>query len=120
MVHDVPAAEAFYAKVLGLVVLERVVHGGEHPLEETVMAVPGAENGPRLIVARPFGRPLPPPGESITGFMVTDIHASVGAVVEAGGSIIHPPLDNEEHGLRLAFVTDHEGHVIELLQIIER
>lgn len=120
MVSDVAAAEAFYSKVLGLTVLARVVREGEHPVEETVMAVPGAESGARLIVERPIGRPLPAPGEVITGFMVDDVDAFVEAAVAAGGSIVHPAQNNEEHGLRLAFVADHEGHVIEALQMLAR
>jgi len=120
LVRDVTAAENFYTQVLGLTVLARVVREGEEPVEETIMAVPGAETGARLIVERPIGRPLPSPGESITGFMVDDVDSAVTAAVGAGGSIVHAPMNNEEHGLRLAFVADHEGHVIELLQMLAR
>jgi len=115
MVGDVDAAERFYTRALGLEVMNRVKRGGDKPVEETILIVPGHDAGSRFIVERSFDRDPPPTGETVLGFFVADVEESARAAIAAGGRIIHPVQDNPEHQIRLAFVADPEGHVIELL-----
>lgn len=115
VVGDVGAAERFYTRALGLEVTSRVKRDGDKPVEETIFIVPGHDAGSRFIVERSFDRDPPPTGETVLGFFVGDVQESVDAALEAGARLIHPIQDNPEHQVRLAFVADPEGHVIELL-----
>lgn len=115
MVGDVGAAERFYTRALGLEVMNHVKRDGDKPVEETILVVPGNDAGSRFIVERSFDRNPPPTGETILGFFVDDVEQSVASALKAGGRLIHPVQDNPEHKIRLAFVADPEGHVIELL-----
>ncbi|WP_191905690.1 VOC family protein [Microbacterium caowuchunii] len=46
---------------------------------------------------------------------VDDLDAAFAQVVAAGATILTPPGDSPEPGVRFAFVTDPEGNLIELL-----
>lgn len=114
MVDDLAAAEGFYTVVLGLEVLVRVTRDDGTP-QEIVFIVPGTENDSRLIIERRNG-PGQANGETtVLGFAVDDVDATVASAIAAGGALMHPPQDNEAHGIRIAFLTDPEGHVIELI-----
>ena len=69
-----------------------------------------------LIVWRYVERPTPPLGESVLGFNVTDIAATVRAVEEAGGTVDTPIDEMPDIGFAVAFVKDPEGHLIEIAQ----
>jgi lactoylglutathione lyase len=116
VVGDLPALERFYEAVFGTRVTARIVAGeGENALEEVILAM-GDGGGSSLILIRYPARPAPAPGELVVGLTVADVAASVEAAVAAGGAVVVPPVDVPEHGLRLAFVTDPEGHTLELVQ----
>ena len=114
-VQDVAKLERFYCGCLGFEVAARLdldEHSGN--VEELVLIIPGGPT--RLNLAHYRGRPASPTGEAVIGLTVTDLDATVAAMVAAGGTVTVAPMDMPEHKLRLAFVTDPEGHWIELLQ----
>jgi predicted enzyme related to lactoylglutathione lyase len=39
---------------------------------------------------------------------------------DAGGELVDPIRDNPDHGVRVAFVSDIEGNLIEVVQVIEQ
>jgi lactoylglutathione lyase len=120
LVGDLAAAERFYVGALRFTVVTRLAHGdGERALEEVILLPAGAERtSTQLVIKRYVNRPAPAPGEAILGFHVDDIEATIAAALAYGGSIDHPPVDVPDHALRVAYVKDHEGHLIELLQSV--
>jgi predicted enzyme related to lactoylglutathione lyase len=108
--------ETFYETAFDMRVTGRVSFGeGEAALEETILAM-GEGKGSPLILIRYPNLPVPAAGELVVGLGVEDVAASVEAAVAAGGTLVIPPVDATEHGIRLAFVKDPEGHMLELVQ----
>jgi len=54
----------------------------------------------------------------IQGFITDDLEAFVERALTAGGAVVDAPWDSVEHGVKVAFVTDVEGHLIEVVQMI--
>lgn len=117
-VTDAAAAERFYAAALGLETVARIEHSeGEQAMLEVIMSVSkGNASGANLILVSYPNRPRPAPGEAVTGFMVADLDAMLARALAAGATIDTPVTDVPEHGLRLAFILDPQGHRVELLQ----
>ena len=118
VVADLTAAEQFYKKTLGLSRVTYIEFGeGPEELQEVVLTVPGgAPGGALLNLIRYPNRPMPAPGETVIGFIVDDVEATVAALTGAGARIKIPVVDMADEGLRLAYVTDLDGHTIEILQ----
>lgn len=111
VVADTERASAFYRDAIGLAPVGRVTDDRH---DEVIMAGPGNERGPLLMLVRHFDRPTPPAGSAWTGFSVTDLAATIAAVEAHGGSVVAPPQDVPEYKLTIAVVADPEGHPIEL------
>jgi predicted enzyme related to lactoylglutathione lyase len=106
-VKDIAAAETFYSQAIGLDVSVRLEAGeGENLM-------------PNLILVSFPNRSCPPPGEATTGFLVENVDAALERATAAGATIDVPAMDVPEHGLRLAFILDPQGHRIELLQVLK-
>ncbi|WP_097093766.1 VOC family protein [Novosphingobium sp. Chol11] len=120
VVADLAAAERFYIQTLGLSRLTYIEWGeGPGQLEEVVLVVPnGGPGSPQLNLIRYPNKPMPAPGETVIGFMVSDVEAIVAAFIEAGGRITVPVVEMSEHRLKLAYATDLDGHIIEVLQAL--
>jgi predicted enzyme related to lactoylglutathione lyase len=120
-VKDIGAAETFYSEALGLEVTARVDAGeGEHMMHEVIMTLPGTRPpAPNLILISFPNRSCPAPGEATTGFMVENVDAALERATAAGATIDVPAMDVPEHGLRLAFILDPQGHRVELLQALK-
>ena len=117
-VGDIDTLEHFYTTLFGMEVFARIAQGdGEAAMDERVLTRPGTR-GPQLILVCHPNRPLPAPGESVLGLMVDDLDASFALAREMGASVVHPITEIPEHKLRLAFVADPEGHVVEILQTV--
>jgi predicted enzyme related to lactoylglutathione lyase len=50
-----------------------------------------------------------------TAWTVDDLDAAYARAVEAGGRAVWTPRDTPEPGLRIAFVADPDGNLVELL-----
>ena len=119
VVGDIDAAERFYTDVMGMKRVLRFQTGeGEFELDEVIMSSSGAyEGGHNLIVIRYLNQPAPTPGEGIFGFTVKDVDATITAVLAAGGTLHRPVRHLAEHGIKVAFVKDPEGHMLELVEM---
>jgi predicted enzyme related to lactoylglutathione lyase len=117
-VQDAASAEQFYAAALGLETVARIEEPeGEHAMLEVIMTVPArSATAANLILVSYPNRPRPAPGEAVTGFMVADLEAALEKSVAAGATIETPVTEVPEHGLRLAFIRDPQGHRVELLE----
>jgi lactoylglutathione lyase len=120
IVRDLAAAERFYTTVLGLSVMARFALGEQNDkMEETFLTVADAPQDANQLALVCFpNRPAPAAGEAVTGFMVKDVDAVVAAALDAGGAVVKKREDMVAFGIRVAVITDDEGHQVEVLQLL--
>jgi lactoylglutathione lyase len=120
VVDDLDRMAMFYQQVFGYRQLQRVnaAVAGE-PIEEIIL-VQGENYGEGLplIVWKWTQRPAPAASDAILGFQTANVDALVDRVLTAGGSVVDPPHDQREHGVRVAFAKDPDGRYLELVQIL--
>lgn len=120
VVDDLEGSAAFYRSVFGLADWKRVTHensattGG--PIDEVTFRST-AEGGPSLTLIQFTDRAAPPRGEAILGFTTKDLDALVERAIAAGGSLARPIKSMPDHGIKVGFIADLEGHLIEVAQL---
>jgi catechol 2,3-dioxygenase-like lactoylglutathione lyase family enzyme len=119
VVHDVEKMSRFYTEVYGLHAVNRVqgesIAGEE--IDEIMMAADPNAQWSSLVLLRYLERGPSPSGELILGFLTEDRPALLERVRTAGGRV-HADLEAMPHlGLDVAFVTDPEGHLAEVVQL---
>jgi catechol 2,3-dioxygenase-like lactoylglutathione lyase family enzyme len=117
VVHDLEKCTAFYQSVCGLVEHQRVeatIDG--RPIRE-INFLPTQPGGGSLTLLAFADAEGPRRDELILGFTTSDIEAFVDRVKAAGGRLTDPIRVMPEHGIRVAFVEDPEGHRIEVVQV---
>src|SRR5258705_2944572 len=120
IVHDLEKMAGFYRDVYGLHAVNRVRGesiGGEEIDEIMVSADPSARFG-SLVLLKYLARGPSPSGELILGFTTDDLPGLLERVSAAGGSVHAPIKEIPEMKLRVAFATDPEGHLAELVQLL--
>ena len=119
IVHDLEKMAAFYRDVYGLHAVNRVRGqsiGGEEIDEIMVSADPKAAYG-SLVLLKYLGRGPSPSGELILGFTTDDLPGLLERVCAAGGGVYARIKEISEMKLRVAFATDPEGHLAELVEM---
>lgn len=116
LVNDLPAQFDFYSKVFGRREKTRYEFDDRSdPLAEIIMTSPdGSEQS--LVLLHYKNRPAPAPGSAVIGFEVSGIDEIVQRAEEAGATVAEPPTTMADIGIRVAFVADPEGHVLELFE----
>jgi predicted enzyme related to lactoylglutathione lyase len=120
VVHDLHAMSTFYCNVYDLHAVKRVRGEciGDEEIDEIMLSAdPDAAFG-SFVLLKYVRRPPPPSGELLLGFVTDDLPALLGRVCAAGGRVHAPIRELPHHGLRVAFATDPEGHVAELVQLV--
>lgn len=117
VVADLEAMHRFYTAVFGLEELSRVEAAvGDRPISE-IMYLPTSPDGGSLILFHFEDHEAPINEETILGFVSEDLDALMASVVEHGGAIVDPAHEMPEHGIRVGFATDPEGHLLELVEM---
>jgi lactoylglutathione lyase len=122
-VADLAAAEAWYVSAFGF---ERELVLRVDPLDLDIVMLIHPEHGDRLeLLHRPGSAPgLRPdnPGEAALSeafghiaFDVSDVEVTFARVVALGAREVMTPRPSPEPGVRMAFVADPEGNLVELL-----
>ena len=112
IVRDLDGAVDFYDKILGLKLVQTV----EFPhLIEKLLAAPGQEAGPFLVLYHEFeGAPLKHGNAwGPIGFQVPDVDATYAEALAAGGTADMEPFNYED--VRVAMFCAPEGHKVELI-----
>lgn len=86
------------------------------PIRE-ITYLPTAEGGGSLTLIKFLNAAGPVKGESILGFVTTDIVAFLQRATENGGAITQAITDMPDYGIKVAFIEDPEGHLIEVVQM---
>ena len=118
VVDDLEKMAGFYGSVYQLDQITRMSDAvGGDAIEEIILGTAGALTPGALILLRYVDRPRPPGGEVILGFTTNDLPALLELVKKAGGSVHAPIKEMPELKIRVAFATDPEGHLAELVQV---
>jgi predicted enzyme related to lactoylglutathione lyase len=119
VVHDLEKMAAFYCEAYGLRRIARVqARIGAAPIDEIMLGAGTEVASASLVLLRFVGAPPPASGEVILGFTTGDLAALLDRVRAAGGGVHADARDMPEHGVRVAFATDPEGHLAELVQLL--
>ena len=128
IVHDLEKMAAFYSEVYDLAPRQRFdAEIGSEPIDEFMLGAEG-ETGSLILLQyverpRPSGEAQPArqakhAGEVILGFTTDDLPALLDRVRAAGGGIHADIKEVPDLKLRVAFATDPEGHLAELVQML--
>jgi len=116
VVHDLDRMVAFYSEAFGLVEDYRVASRiGDRPIDEVTFEVTSPGAGV-LVLLRYADSDGPVTGEVIVGFQVPDMDAAVARAVAAGAVVHREPQLMRRYAVTTAFLTDPEGHLIELVE----
>lgn len=118
LVHDLEKTAQFYKAVCGLVETARVeAEIGGRKISE-IMFAPAHQGAATFVLLKFLDAPKPARDEVILGFVTDDVAAFAERTRSAGGAVVQAPYDNVEHGVKVGFVTDVEGHLIEVVQLL--
>jgi predicted enzyme related to lactoylglutathione lyase len=118
VVADLEKACAFYKAVFGLTEQNRVTAAIEgRPISE-IMFNPTAPGGATFVLLAYTDTPTPSLSESITLFITPDLAGLLKKARAAGGQVVDEMRDMPEHGVKVAFVRDVEGHLIEVVELL--
>jgi len=116
-VRDLEAMGKFYEAVLGVIPMFR--HSDDmlgRPIEEIgyMASYPG---GPALtLITYTDGNP-PEVGEAVQGFTTDNLAAACERALSHGGTVPQPIREIPEFGIKVAFILDPEGHIIEVVEM---
>jgi len=118
VVQDLEKTADFYKAVFGLTEMARVDAAVAGRKISEILFQPPFQGAANLILFKFLDREAPAQEEVILGFIVDDLDAMIERAKAAGGAVVDPPYDDVEHGVRVAFVTDVEGHLMEVVQLL--
>ena len=120
VVQDLEGTAAFYKDVVGLVEMARIQDTvGDRQIDEILFNATG-EGGATFVLFKFLDRDAPAQDEVILGFQTSDLEAFVERVQKAGGKVVQPIEVREAHGVKVAFVTDPEGHLMEVVELLAK
>lgn len=120
VVQDLEGTATFYKDVAGLVEMARIQDTvGDRQIDEILFNATG-EGGATFVLFKFLDRDAPAQDEVILGFQTSDLEAFVERVQKAGGNVVQPIEVKEAHGVKVAFVTDPEGHLIEVVELLAK
>src|ERR1035438_7127752 len=117
IVHELERTAAFYKSVFGFVEWQRVESATNGRSISEISFLPTYPGGGSLTLIKLLDTSAPRHGEMIIGFTTNDIDALLERAEAAGGRVTEPVRSMPEHRLRVTFVADVEGHVIEVVQM---
>ena len=119
LVNDLEKTAAFYKTVAGVTEQHRVESRiGGRAISEIIFDPP-YQGAASFVLLKFLDAPKPTNDEVILGFITDDVDGFVERAGANGGTIVETPVDQPQHGVRVGFVTDVEGHLIEVVQLLE-
>jgi lactoylglutathione lyase len=116
LVTDLEASSSFYQSVFGLRESTRIHSAiGDRTIDE-ILFDPEVAGGATFVLLKFEDAAKPSSEEVILGFITSDLDGVLARAVEAGGAVAQPAEARPEHGVNVAFVTDNEGHLIEVVE----
>lgn len=116
LVADLDASMVFYRDVFGVEEQGRVTAAIAGRKIDEILCKPTAPGGAMFVLLKFEGTAKPAADEVILGFVTDDLDGVCSRAVAAGGRVVEPPYHSEHGNVRVAFVADNEGHLIEVVQ----
>jgi catechol 2,3-dioxygenase-like lactoylglutathione lyase family enzyme len=118
VVSDLDASAAFYTDVFGLQEQYRVKDDiGGRPMQE-ILFQPTAPGGAMFVLLHFDDTPESTAGSVLAGFVTDQIDDVFARAVAAGATVVDPVHDAPEHGVRVGFLADPDGHLLEVCQLL--
>jgi predicted enzyme related to lactoylglutathione lyase len=118
LVADLEVSARFYKSVFGLQERGRVRSEIADRKIDEIMFEPQAPGAASFVLLHFDGVTGPSSEEVILGFITSDLSQIVTRVEAAGGTVVAPARKQLEHGVTVAFVSDNEGHLIEVVEML--
>jgi lactoylglutathione lyase len=117
IVGDLDRSAAFYQTTLGLTATARIkgVHNDGRAFEE-IMYARTPEGGISFVLFHYPAAPKPVTNEVILVVTTEDLAAFMEQWFTAGGTLELPVKDMPEHGVKVVFLRDNEGHIVEVIE----
>lgn len=117
LVSDLEATEAFYVDALGLERTWEFVSPGDGATNIYV----GGDNGTEFQFKHLPGEDVPEPaGIHHVAVSVENVDEALEYMVETTGCrVVRGPLQNDDIAMRVAFIEDPDGYVVELVQQLD-
>jgi lactoylglutathione lyase len=118
LVNDLEKTATFYKAVCGLTELARVeAEIAGRGIKEIMFNATGV-GAATFVLLKFVDTDKIYTDEVITGFVTDDLEAFVARAQQAGGKLLQPIKNMPEHGVQVAFVTDVEGHLLEVVKML--
>ncbi len=118
VVADLDKASDFYKSVFGLIEQHRVLAKIEgRPVTEILFEATAPGAAIFVLMAYNDGA-APALSESINLFITPDLAGILEKARKAGGRIVQAASDMPEHGVKVAFLRDPEGHLLQVVQFL--
>jgi len=119
VVDDLEKMSAFYCRVYDLKQIARYQgHVGSEAIDEIMLGHGESVSPGSLVLLKYVDRPPARTGELILGFTTNDLARLLEKLQAAGGRIHADTKELTELRLKVAFATDPEGHLAELVQML--
>ena len=120
LVNDLEKSATFYKDVCGLTELAHVDAEITGRKIKEIMFNATAPGGSTFVLVKFLDTTKSFSDEVIIGFITDDLEAFVERTKKAGGKVAEEIQSQPEHGVKVAFVTDIEGHLIEVVELLNR
>lgn len=120
VVDDVEGMADYYCTVFGLHrgTRDQFDNGvGGEPIDEIALTAKAGDKYGTLTLLKFLKRTAVKEDETILGFTTPDLSALLDRVKRAGGTLLGPIKEHADHGIRVAFARDPEGHLNELVEL---
>ena len=118
VVVDLDASAAFYTTVFGMEEQSRVhAEIAGRTIDEILFSAtaPGAAT---FVLLRFADQTTASQAEVILGFITDDIDTLFERAQAAGGAVAQAVEAQPQHGVRVGFLTDPEGHLVEVVELL--
>jgi predicted enzyme related to lactoylglutathione lyase len=116
LVADLDESAAFYRAVFGLQETGRIESEIAGRAIEEILFSPTGEGAATFVLLKYADTSAASDSEVILGFITGDIDALTQRAVAAGGTIRREALEYPDLHVKVAFVADNEGHLLEFVQ----
>jgi lactoylglutathione lyase len=118
VVVDLDASAAFYATVFGVAEQYRIHAEIAGRTIDEILFSATAPAAATFALLRFADQATASYAEVILGFITDDVDALFGRALAAGGAVAQAVEAQPQHGVRVGFLTDPEGHLIEVVELL--
>lgn len=118
VVNDLEKSADFYKAVVGLTEQQRVEEDIAGRKISEIIFEPPFQGAATFVLLKFADRVAPVNEEVILGFITGSADDFITQAVANGGKLLQAAKDMPTYGVRVGFVTDNEGHMIEVVELL--